>query len=287
MSDPNAAPAGATTPAGTGTGATYIHGHHASVLRSHGWRTAENSAGYLLPHLHQGMSLLDVGSGPGTITVGLAALLAPALVVGVDTAEAVVDKARADADAAGADVRFGIANANRLPFPAAYFDVVHAHQLLQHLADPVGALREMGRVARAGGLVAARDADYSGMAWGPADPALDGWLQLYDRIARSAGGEPNAGRFLVGWARDAGFADVTASSSAWRFDAPEDRAWWGGTWAERVTASTFAEQAVALGLADATALERIADAWRRWAAAPDGWFTVPHGEILCRVPGEG
>src|ERR1700689_1288807 len=63
---------------------TYLHGHHESVLRSHRWRTAENSAGYLLPHLRAGMSLLDVGCGPGTITVDLAQLVAPGRVVGLD-----------------------------------------------------------------------------------------------------------------------------------------------------------------------------------------------------------
>lgn len=50
----------------------YTHGHHESVLRSHRWRTAENSAAYLPPHVHRGMSLLDVGCGPGTITFDLA-----------------------------------------------------------------------------------------------------------------------------------------------------------------------------------------------------------------------
>ena len=55
----------------------YSHGHHESVLRSHRWRTAENSAGYLLPHLAPGQRLLDVGCGPGTITLDLAPLVAP------------------------------------------------------------------------------------------------------------------------------------------------------------------------------------------------------------------
>jgi hypothetical protein len=59
--------------------ATYTHGHHESVLRSHAWRTVENSAAYLVPHLRPGLSLLDVGSGPGTITVDLAERLAPAV----------------------------------------------------------------------------------------------------------------------------------------------------------------------------------------------------------------
>ena len=43
---------------------TYTHGHHESVLRSHRMRSAANSAAYLLPHLHETDSLLDIGAGP-------------------------------------------------------------------------------------------------------------------------------------------------------------------------------------------------------------------------------
>ena len=65
---------------------TYLHGHHDSVLRSHRWRTAENSAGYLLPHLAPGARVLDVGCGPGTITVDLAARVPDGEVLGLDAA---------------------------------------------------------------------------------------------------------------------------------------------------------------------------------------------------------
>ena len=84
----------------------YTHGHHESVLRSHRWRTAANSAGYLLPHLRPGLALLDVGCGPGTITVDLATHVAPGATVGVDNATAALEAARTPDAPAG--VRFEI-----------------------------------------------------------------------------------------------------------------------------------------------------------------------------------
>ena len=74
-----------------------------------------------------------------------------------------------------------------LGFPDDTFDVVHAHQVLQHVADPVRALREMARVCRPGGVVAVRDSDYAAFAWYPLLPALGEWLALYRRSpARTA-----------------------------------------------------------------------------------------------------
>jgi precorrin-6B methylase 2 len=67
------------------------------VLRAHRRRTATDSAGYLLPHLQPGWSLLDVGCGPGTITVDLAARVAPGRVTAVELTNAAVDLARAEA----------------------------------------------------------------------------------------------------------------------------------------------------------------------------------------------
>ena len=62
----------------------YTHGHSESVLRSHRTRTAASSAAYLLPHLAHGQRLLDVGSGPGSITADLAVLVAPGEVVALE-----------------------------------------------------------------------------------------------------------------------------------------------------------------------------------------------------------
>ena len=226
----------------------YLHGHHDSVLRSHRWRTAENSAAYLLPELRAGMSVLDVGCGPGTITADLARRVAPGEVVGVDRDEGVLAEA---ASAGLANLRFAPGDVYALPFPDRSFDVVHAHQVLQHLTAPFDALAEMGRVCREGGVVAVRDVDMSTMTWYPLDPRLDRWMALYLKLARATGAEPDAGRRLLAWAHAAGFSTIRVSAGTWCYATPGDRDWWAGLWAERATRSRFADQALGEGLATA------------------------------------
>jgi SAM-dependent methyltransferase len=260
----------------------YTHGHHESVLRSHKWRTAENSAAYLLPHLAADAKVLDVGCGPGTITAGLADRVPRGHVTGIDAAQGIIDQARAEAGERE-NLTFATGDVYALGYPDDSFDAVHAHQVLQHLSDPVRALREMRRVARPGGVVAARDGDYGGFTWYPELPVLDEWRALYMAVARGNGGEPNGGRHLHVWAREAGFTDITCSSSNWTYATEADRSWWGSLWADRTVKSSYADAAIAGGYAAAADLKRIAGGWRAWAADQDGWFLVPNGEILCRV----
>lgn len=99
------------------TSERYTHGHHESVLRSHTWRTVDNSAAYLAAYFVPGASVLDVGCGPGTITADIAAR--GATVIGIDAAPDVVAKAQE----LGVDARVGDAYA--LEFPDDTFDVVH------------------------------------------------------------------------------------------------------------------------------------------------------------------
>lgn len=264
--------------------AIYTHGHHESVLRSHRWRTAENSAAYLLPYLATGMSVLDVGCGPGTITADLAARVAPGTVTAVEIAAGALETARTEAVSRGQEnIEFEVADVHALEFADDSFDVVHAHQVLQHVGDPVRALREMRRVCRPGGVVAVRDSDYAGFAWFPQLPELDEWMALYQRVARENGGEPDAGRRLLSWARQAGFTDITPTGSLWCFATPEDRDWWGGMWADRVLHSEMARQALERGHATGDDLRGLSAAWRAWADASDGWLAIPHGELVCRV----
>ena len=247
-------------------------------------RGAADSAAYLLAHLRAGMDLLDVGCGPASITADLAERVAPGRVVALDAAAGALEAARATLRERGLSeqVEVTCGDVMALPFEDASFDVVHAHQVLQHLTDPVGALAEMRRVTRPGGIVAVRDAVYSAMTWFPEPSGMEQWRSVYMSTARANGGEPDAGSRLLSWAREAGFTDVTASASTWCYATPADRAWQSQTWAQRCLTS-FGPRAVELGLANKADLEAMAQAWRQWGDSKDAWFVVVHGEVLARV----
>ena len=155
---------------------TYTHGHHESVVKSHSERSVEDSAAFLFPHLTTEMRLLDVGCGPATITCDLATHVAE--VVGIEPPGSVLDTARANAASRGvANVSFEEGSVYELRFDDDSFDAAYAHQVLQHLSDPVRAIEEMVRVTKPGGVVAIRDADYRAMAWYPQPPELDQWME--------------------------------------------------------------------------------------------------------------
>lgn len=265
-------------------GDTYLHGHQASVLASHSARTAADSAAYLLPHLRDGDDLLDVGCGPGTITLDLAEAVGTGSVTGIDAVEAPLVTARELARTRGDDrTRFEVADIYDLPYEPKRFDVVHAHQVLQHLTDPIAALREMARVTRPGGIVAVRDADYGSMVWFPELDGMAKWMAVYQRAARANGAEPNAARRLTSWAHAAGLTELTPTASVWSYTTPEQCRWWGEAWAHRALESNFANQARDLGLATQVELAQISDAWRTWSRHPDAWFAMTHGEVIARV----
>jgi SAM-dependent methyltransferase len=266
--------------------AHYVSGHHETVLRSHTMRTAANSAAYLVPSIQPHMHILDVGCGPGTITADFAALVPQGRVVGLEPVAHPLEVARATLEGRGLkNAEFVVGDVHKLDFDNNIFDVAHCHQVLQHIGDPVQALREMRRVTKEGGYVAARECDFSIMTWFPEVEGLQEWQDLWIKVARANGGEPDAGRRLVHWALEAGFErdKIKATTTAWCFSTPEERAWWGGMWAERVVTGDFTKMVVEGGHGTTEGLQKISEAWKEWIKKEDGWFTLVNGEILYTV----
>lgn len=262
--------------------ATYTHGHHASVLRTHGWRTATNSVGFLLPHIKPDMKILDIGCGPGTITVDLATYVPHGHVTGLENASEVLAKGRSLVEERElTNIDFVQGDGNGLTYADNTFDIVFCHQVLQHVADAVGILKEMKRVTKVGGIIAARESDYGVFNWYPELPGLKAWQTLYDKVARRNGGEPNAGRMLHVWAKRAGLVDPQCSVSSWCFADREEVQAWSQNWQERVLKSAFGRTALEEGLASQEDLEDVSQTWKEWGNHEDAWISIPSSEVIC------
>jgi SAM-dependent methyltransferase len=263
----------------------YIHGHSDLVLQAHRSRSAANSARHLLPLLKPGLSLLDVGCGEGWITRDLARLVAPGRVVGIDASAEVIERARAGGDVPD-NLTFEAADLFNLGYQDGSFDVVHVHQVLHHLSDPVAAVRALARVGRPGGLISDREGDYGAAWWYPASAGWDTWQRVLIGVGRAQGEDLTIGRQLMRVAHLAGLPDFSVSASVWTYPGFEPAREIARSWAERLTAPRFVQLAMAAAVADEATLAAAARDIRAWAENPDAFFAHAHGEIIIRVPGE-
>ena len=231
------------------------------------------------------MAVLDVGCGPGTITVGLARRARE--VIGVDASAEMVDSARRlAADEGIGNASFEVGSAYDLPYADSSFDVVYAHQVMQHLADPVRALREARRVLRPGGLVAVRGLRLRG-PWctpRPSRPSATGCASS-TKLPRPTEARPTPGASCRGGCGPP--ASWIRSSPPARPPMPTPRAASSGArcGSVRVTDSDFAQHAVSGGFATRSDLVAISVAFRRWADHPSGFWAWLNGEVVGVKPG--
>ncbi|KAK7757093.1 hypothetical protein SLS62_000640 [Diatrype stigma] len=270
----------------------YLPGYKPSQVIHHEWRTAENSAGYLLPTLRSmreknpKLQFLDVGAGSGTISVGFAQHLPEGEVTVTDLSGEILRRAEGFAAAAGLqkkNMKFQQANAYELPFPDASFDVTHCHQMLCHMDAPSDALREMLRVTRPGGVVAARESDLATQCIWPESPGLRRFFEVTEGIFKVAGTCWTGGRQLLSWALKAGATrdQIQAGFGTWRFTALEDKNVWATAMAERIRNGEMRKKGVELGLiTHDDQVEEMATAWEEWAKQDDATLGMLHGEII-------
>jgi SAM-dependent methyltransferase len=167
-------------------------------------------------------------------------------------------------------------------FTAENFDAIFAHQVLQHLRRPVDALRQFRALLRSGGVVGVRDVDWGSTTFYPENQGIRRFLALYYELARRNGGEPNAGRYLRYWFRDAGFVETRVTTSTVSYTDSAATLEWADTYADRTLHSNIAEKALEYGLATRSELEAIAASWHAWGQDPDALWCFSHTEMVAQ-----
>jgi ubiquinone/menaquinone biosynthesis C-methylase UbiE len=188
---------------------TYVHGYGSPeqerlVQQAEHWRHRLIRDGTAL---EPGTRLLEVGTGVGAVLAVLGQEFPGVELHGVDIEQKQLDFAGGHLERAGVEATLRQADALALPFPDEYFDHVWMMWFLEHVQDPLAALREAKRVLVPDGRITAIEVDYSTVRAEPPTPELDA---LFDAMVRAmaASGWSDAGTRLPGWLREAGFRAV-------------------------------------------------------------------------------
>jgi SAM-dependent methyltransferase len=246
------------------------HAHDSRLSR----RSAAVQAAFFLPYLRPGMRVLDVGCGPGTITLGLAEAVAPGEVVGVDIVEDRLHLARAAAEErALANVRFEPGDIHRLPFGEGEFDAALAHGVLEHLPDPLAALGEMRRVLRPGAVVGVRSPEHTLAVVGPAAPWIQEWLTYFLRVGEADGESPQIGRSLRAIVRAAGFGRAVGTASVETYGTPDESRACAEDLVRLLAAGRFGDPARA-------EVGAFIEAFRKWGEHPDAFWASTWCEVV-------
>ena len=261
----------------------YTMGYSEEFLQVLDRRNAGNCAAYLLPLLEPGMKLLDLGCGPGTITMGLAEAVNPGEVHGIDMEESQIGLAQAAAEASNhTNAIFQVGNALSLPFEDGTFDVVHAHAVIMHIPDTKAALSEARRVLKPGGTLATRDLIGESSFFEPANEGLREAWTTFTTLMRGNGAHPEIGKEMKGVMLEAGFTDIRASASFDSYGTPADLDFFYAFVIDWFFSEQLIERVTGLGIASR---EKF-DFWRSeldtWHASPSAFGTLAFGECLGR-----
>lgn len=258
---------------------TYAMGYSDEFTQILHRRNAETHAAHLLPHLRPGSKVLDVGCGPGTISLGLAKAIEPGELHGIDMEESQIEIAKASAAAGGhRNTTFRVGDATDLPFENDSFDAAHTHAVLMHVPDTEKALSEIMRVLKPGGILASREIVTYASFVGPDEAVDDEAWNTFSRLVSASGGHPDMGRDLKNLFVDAGFVDVEWSASFDVFSTLEDAAFFHAFVNEWFLSDEVISQATQAGLATEEQFEK-------WRADMDAWDGHP-GAVSALAFGE-
>jgi SAM-dependent methyltransferase len=294
----------------TGTAAVvannkYIGANNAYLADRLAERTLNNSVTYIIPvldELHDGFTLLDVGCGPGSITIDIARRFPSATVLGIDSGADAIAMARANARKAGVtNVHFEIGNGLNLAAASipnsifdtvvsvdGGFDVVHTHQLHMHVQDATKLMCELRAASKPSeGLVCCRELDHGMVAFWPEKECMKEFINAIPMMLLGRGQDPYVGRKLFSHALAAGFMreNIEASVGTWVYSTPKERREWAdvivGSIQSQETSDQIRNEAETSGSRGMDMLQVLKE-WEDWVQAEDGWYAVPCPQIICR-----
>jgi SAM-dependent methyltransferase len=245
-------------------------------------RTAQSHAAFFLPQLKPGMTVLDCGCGPGTITIGFAELVAPGQVVGTEIEDSQVALARQNATRRNvSNVRFEVADIYALPFEGNSFDAVFISAVLGNLREPVSGLREAYRVLKPGGVIGVKEFDHGGDLFYPLAPALKQYNECYWRLRSENGHDPEGGRKIGAFLLEAGFLHVEMSARYESMADPKVLRRVAGAFAGLLSegwADVFKDR----GWATTDAIRDMSDAWSNFSNTPGSFYAGAWCEAIGR-----
>jgi len=245
----------------------YTPGYSANATTFMARRSLEVHGAFVLPFLRDDLAVLDLGCGPGSITLDLSRRLPRGRILGLDREKPQIELGEAAARAAGAaNIEFRAGDVSDLELPPASFDLVFSHALFEHLEDPLEVLRQIKPILRPGGHVALRSPDWGGFLLYPDIPASQKAMAAYEALQRRNGGDTHAGRKLAAWLSDAGFIQPRLSASFEIYPSAD------------MIADYLARQLEAAGE------EAHAKSLRAWAQAPHAVFAQSWFEATAQKP---
>ncbi|KAF2719290.1 S-adenosyl-L-methionine-dependent methyltransferase [Polychaeton citri CBS 116435] len=265
-----------------------------STIDSHSTRTAAVNCQYMLPALKAKVTktptlkLLDVGCGPGSITLDLSTYIPRGQVVGLDFSETVLDVARAECRERGVlNTRFVQGDVYHLPFADGEFDVVNTHQVVCHLARNVEGIRELIRVTKPnGGILCMREGILPSISIGGQDGALlKEAMGVVSDTVHAEGADRSCGLHLKAYALEAGVpvGRMRFSIGTWSHSTREEREELAVPWIGRAVEGDLARKSVEHGFTTREKLEEVSKAWARFCGDESACYCMMHGEVIIEV----
>ncbi|MXY22034.1 MAG: class I SAM-dependent methyltransferase [Dehalococcoidia bacterium] len=263
----------------------YTMGFSEEMIESLRRYTAEASAAYLLPYLRPGLRVLDIGCGPGNISVGLAKAVAPGHLHGVDMEESQIELAKSVAKANGQDnAIFHVGDIVDLPFEDSFFDVVHCHNVLMHIPNTAAVLAEAKRVLKSGGIIGCREMICESSFTHPDFGVIRKAWDMFEDLLAADDGHPQMGKELKNRIVEAGFTNVRMDVTFDIYNTPEDIAFihtFANKW---FLSPEITDAAIKYGAATQELCDAILNAYDRWKDHPGAFCGLAFGEAIAGRP---